>query len=218
MIYIKSSYDIECIKAAATIYKKVKVALTQAVKPGISLITLDNLANEIIEANGATAAFYQYRHFPKHICISVNQQLIHGVPSEYVIQPGDLVTFDVGVKYRNHFCDAAFNVLIPPASTAAKKIVDATEISLANAIKIIRDGIYTNDIGSIINQTAKQYHYEVIKDYGGHGCGNKLHEDPIVYNYETNLPQTQLKTDMIICIEPMLMTASDQYDIDPVNH
>jgi methionyl aminopeptidase len=190
--------------------------LIETVKPGISLIELDDKADALIQKHNGTSSFYQYNGFPKHICISVNEQLIHGVPNNYKIKIGDKITFDVGVTYKNHVCDGAYTVVVGK-NNLADKISQATHQALMNAIAFIKPDNFTGDIAHAIMTTAKQYGYEVIKDFGGHGCGNKVHEDPMILNYGE--PQTGVKLikGMVLCIEPMLMTDSDDYYIDPKN-
>jgi methionyl aminopeptidase len=190
--------------------------LIETAQSGVSLITLDQKACDLIEQKNATCSFYQYDGFPKHICISVNEELIHGVPNNYKLKDGDLVSFDVGVTYENHICDAAFSLVIGE-NKMATHILKASEEALAKAIDVIKPGNYLGDISVAIEQTAKAHGYTVIKDFGGHGCGNKLHEDPIILNYGEPHTGMQLVKNMTLCIEPMLMTGSDQYKIDHKN-
>jgi methionyl aminopeptidase len=190
--------------------------LIETVKPGISLIELDEKANTLIQKNHGISSFYQYNGFPKHICISVNDQLIHGVPNNYTVKEGDKITFDVGVTYEKHTCDAAYTVIVGK-NNLAKQISAVTYEALMNAIEVIKPGNFTGDIAHAIEMTAKQHNYEVIKDFGGHGCGNKVHEDPLILNYGKPQTGVQLVKGMVLCIEPMLMTDSDEYYIDPKN-
>ncbi|GHU26476.1 hypothetical protein FACS1894152_1170 [Bacilli bacterium] len=192
--------------------------LIASCKAGTSLITLDEMADQLIKKLGGTCSFYQHHGFPGHICISVNQQLIHGIPDDYIIQPNDLVTFDVGVTYNNHLCDAAYTVLVAPGDNAdARRISEVTHECLMESIKEIKPGNYTGDISHKIYQIAKINGYEVIKDFGGHGCGNQVHEDPMILNYGEPGSGVRLVKGMVLCIEPMLMTKSDKYFIDSQN-
>jgi methionyl aminopeptidase len=190
--------------------------LIETVKPGISLIELDAKANALIQKHNGTSSFYQYNGFPKHICISVNEQLIHGVPNNYKIKTGDKITFDVGVTYKTHVCDGAYTVVVGK-NDLADKISEATHQALMNAIAVIKPDNFTGDIAHAVMITAQQYGYEVIKDFGGHGCGNKVHEDPMILNYGEPKTGIKLIKGMVLCIEPMLMTDSDDYYIDPKN-
>ena len=220
MIYIKNQYEIEMIRQAAEIWKKIRAVLSKEAKQGVSLSYLDNLANDIAINSNATMSFYRYGDFPGHICISVNDQLIHGVPNDYILQNGDLVTFDVGVTYQSYVCDAAYSIIVGGKNQNPKalKIYDATVDCLSKAIEQIKPGNYVGDIESAIYTTAKDHGYEVIKDFTGHGCGIKLHEDPIIRCFGIIKTGPILRPGMTLCIEPMLLTKSDQYYIDKKNH
>ena len=216
MNLIKSKKDIELIKKACDIWKLVREAITANVKIGLSLNELDLIAKKTIEENNGTSAFYKYLNFPKNICISVNDCLIHGVPNDYCLKDGDMVTFDVGVKYENHFCDAAFTIIIGNASAETKRINEICYNSLMKAIEIIKPGILTSDIASVVQDYTEANGYELIRNFTGHGCGNKIHEDPIIPNYRSSFfKKEKLLSGMVICIEPMTMTKSNKYYIDP---
>lgn len=211
---IKSEQDIKLIKAASAIWKKARNAVIEASKVGVSLLELDAIANNIINENKAIAAFHRYMDFPGHICISVNDCIIHGVPTEYRLKDGDMVSFDIGVKFEEHICDAAFTVIIGQ-NVDAQNISDVCKNSLYEAIKILRPGTTTNQIAMTIQDYVESHGYQVIRDFTGHGCGNKLHEDPVVSNYRSNFfPNFKLEENMVICIEPMILTGSHKYTID----
>lgn len=218
MIYLKSEKDIVGIRKACAIWKIVKAELIKACKPGISTKQLDQIAADVIAKNGASCSFYQYEGFPGHICISVNEQLIHGIPSDYVLKASDLVKFDVGVTYEGYVCDAAFSVVLDVKNIEALEIQNATIDCLKTSIQLIKAGVRIGDISYAIQECAYYHGYEVIKDYGGHGCGLHVHEDPIILNWGPADQGTKLKSGMVICIEPMLMTDSDQYVVDKTNN
>jgi methionyl aminopeptidase len=190
--------------------------LIASAEVGVNLNDLDQKANELALANDAKCSFYKYRKFPKHICISVNEQLIHGVPSDYVIKDGDLITFDVGVEFDGHHCDAAFNVIVGK-NKEAEKILRVAEHALEEGIKQAVVNNHIGDISHAIEKFVHQHGYKVIEHYGGHGCGIKLHEDPLILNYGQPNTGTKLVKNMIICIEPMVMTDSNEYYIDKKN-
>lgn len=217
MIYIKSNQEIKRIKQACLIWKKIKQVLLAHCKPGVTTLQLDKLANDVCKKYQATASFYQHNGFPSHICISVNEQIIHGVASNYKLNLRDLVTFDIGVTYNGCVCDAAFSVVLDPNNKKANHINEATIDCLNQAILQVKPGNYTGDISYTIQQTAKKHGYQVIKNFGGHGCGLKLHEDPIILCYGKKATGCLLRPGMTICIEPMLMTYSDKYIIDSNN-
>jgi methionyl aminopeptidase len=187
-------------------------------KVGANLNVLDQQVADLVKSLNATCSFYQYNGFPKHLCISVNDELIHGVPRDYEIKANDLITYDLGITYQNHICDAAFTIHVNPTDEAPTKISEATKDALIAAIATVKPGNYIGDISHAIISTARKHGYIVIKDFGGHGCGNHLHEDPMILNY--GKPQTgpKIVKGMTLCIEPMLMTDSDTYYIDPYDH
>lgn len=219
MIIIKTKQDIEKIKEAVAIWKKVRTAMYDFVKVGVSLKEIDALAKKIIEENGATPAFYNYGGFPSNICLSVNETIIHGVANNYVLKDGDSISIDVGVLYKDHFCDAAYTIIVGNASEEAKRISEVCYNSLMNAIKIIKPNVTTNiDIACEVQDYVESNGYEVIRNFTGHGCGNNLHEDPIIPNYRSNFFRKELLVPgMVICIEPMIMTESNKYVIDDEN-
>ncbi len=212
---IKTNQDIELIKEASRIWKLARAAILDKVCEGIKLIDLDEVARIVIESNGASCAFHNYLGFPKHICISVNETLIHGVPDDYCLKKGDLVTFDIGIKFKNHFCDAAFSVIIGEGSIEAQSINNVCYQSLMLAIASIKPNKTTNlDLAEVIENYVTSNGYEVIRNFTGHGCGNEIHEDPIIPNYRSFLfPKVMLVPNMVICIEPMIMTKSNKYFI-----
>jgi methionyl aminopeptidase len=171
----------------------------------------------VASENNATCSFYKYNDFPKHICICVNEQLIHGVPNDYVIKEGDLITFDVGVEYQKHHCDAAFNVIVGK-NDEAQKILDVANKALDIGIQQALPNKRIGDISNAIEQYVHSQGYEVVQNYGGHGCGNKIHEDPLIFNYGQPNTGTKLIKNMIICIEPMILTKSNKYYIDQKNN
>ncbi|GHU50377.1 hypothetical protein FACS189459_4150 [Bacilli bacterium] len=179
---------------------------------------LDKMAGDFIISNNCIPSFLNYSGFPKNICISINEELIHGVGSDRVIRNNDLITFDIGVTYMGHICDSAFSVIVEPNNDMQKQLINnAAKKCLDESVKVAINGNYTGDIGNCIETIAKQNGYEVIKDFGGHGCGNKVHEDPHIPCYGTKGSGVKLIPGMVICIEPMLMTGSDKYYIDSLN-
>lgn len=216
MIIIKSQEDIKKIKQAAEIWKKVREKLYLETKVGISTKELDEIANQVIQQNNAKAAFYNYLGFEGHICISVNECVIHGVPTDYRLKDGDMVTFDVGVEYDGHYCDAAYTIILGDQNVEAHAISNACKKALDDAINMIRPNVTTHAISKTIQKSVEQQGYHVIRDFCGHGCGNQIHEDPLIPNYRSILfENVVLKPNMVICIEPMILTKSNAYYIDP---
>lgn len=213
MIIIKSLNDLIYIRQAGKIWKKTKDYLIQILNknPYRTLIEIDELVNKFIVSHGGTSTFLGMYGFPKHICISVNDCIIHGIPDNYKLKDGDKVTFDIGVTFNNHICDAAFTYLMPNCSKETKRIVEVCENSLKEALKYVKPGNHTGDIGHAIETYVKDNGYYLLEGFSGHGCGNKLHEDPAIYN-EGNIGYGPvLKKNMVICIEPMILSDSNDY-------
>lgn len=214
MIYIKSNYEIEQIKKACSIWKEVRGKLTSFIKEGVSLLEIDEYARKLIEDdNRCKACFHNYNGFPGHICISVNDVVIHGVPTNYKLKYQDMVTCDIGVEYNSYICDAAFTVIIGDNSEA-QKISDVCYNSLIEGIKQVKPNNTIGDISHAVQNYVEANGYKVISDFGGHGCGKKLHEDPIILNYGNKGSGAKLRPGMIICIEPMILTDNNAYYID----
>lgn len=219
MINIKTPEQIAGIKSACEIWKKVRTKLIEYIKPGISTKSLDKYANKVIRSFDAISTFYKLYDFPGYICISVNDQIIHGIGNDYIIKENDLITCDVGVTYNNYVCDAAFSIIVAPNNNIeAQKILNATYECLIQGIKQIKPNAYLGDISWTIENTAKKNNYEVIKNYGGHGCGLAPHEDPIILDYGEKNTGIKLIPGMVLCIEPMLLTDSDKHIVDKSNH
>ncbi len=213
MIIIKSNTEIEKIKKACSVWKTVRQALIANAKPGVSLKELDELSHKITLENNCESPFHQYNGFPGYNCISVNEVIIHGVATEYKLKMFDMVTFDVGISYEGYICDAAFTVIIGD-NPEAQKISDVCYQALLEGIKEVKPNNYVGDISNAIEQFVKSKGYHVIKDFGGHGCGRKLHEDPMILNYGKPKTGEMLRPNMVICIEPMILTDNPKYYID----
>lgn len=213
MIFIKSEYDISQIKIASNIWKKVRDAIIKEAHIGTNLLYLESLAKKIINDNLATPAFKGYGGFKGEICISVNECIIHGVPKDYNIKKGDIISFDIGVNYNNYICDAAFTICFD-SDNETIKVNEVCKESLDEVIKILRPGIRVGDISNFIQEFVESRGFFILRDFGGHGCGIKLHEDPIILNYGEKSTGIELVPGMIICIEPMIMIGSNEYYID----
>ncbi len=210
MITKKSREDIKLMKMAGNIVALVHQAMKEAVKPGISTKELDDIAYKIIKDNKAIPTFKGYRGFPASICASVNEQVVHGIPSEKVIlQDGDIIAVDVGATFRGLVGDSAWTYAVGEISEDKKRLMKGTELALMAAIDKMRAGNTLNDVGGAIEDTAKEYKLGIVRQYGGHGVGRNMHEDPFVFNYRTG-DKTVLKPGMTIAIEPMLNLGGDE--------
>ena len=226
MIIIKSENDLKDIKQAGLIWRKTKAYILELLNknPYRSLNQLDKLIDKFIVQEGGTSTFLGMYGFPKHVCISVNDTIIHGIPNDYVLKDEDKVTFDIGVTYNNHICDAAFIYLMPKCPKEQVEIAKVCEESLLLALKEVKPGNHTGDIGFVIENYIKNKGYYLLEGFSGHGCGNKLHEDPIINNYGKPHTGAILKKNMVICIEPMILAKGKEYyikndwDVIAINH
>lgn len=213
MIIIKSEFDIKQIKEACKIWKKVRTEMHDKAVEGISLIELDKIAEDIIIGNGATPTFKNYQGYKHNICASVNEVIIHGVPDKYKLKKNDILSIDVGVTLNNYVCDAAYTIVIGGENKEAIKISDVCYQSLLEGINVAKPGNRIGDISYAIGKYITDNGYEILKDFTGHGCGKKMHEDPSIPNYGVPKTGAKLVEGMVLCLEPMILIDSDKYVI-----
>ena len=191
----------EAGKIVATILQK----LSEAVKPGIKTRALDELAEkEVGRWNSARASFKGYRNFPASICVSVNDEVVHGIPGNKVLKEGDIVSLDFGVIYKGFQGDAAITVGVGKVSPEARKLMEVTQTALSQGINAARDGGYLGDIGAAVQSYAESIGYSVVREYSGHGIGRDMHEDPLVPNFGRKGEGIKLKEGMTLALEPMV--------------
>lgn len=182
----------------------VLTALRPQVVPGISTKELADIARAELEALGGRPAFLGYQGFPDVICISVNDEVVHGIPSEdKILKDGDIVGLDFGVVYSGMITDSAISVIAGKANKSVQKLMEVTEQSMYAGIDVVRDGVRTGDIGAAIETVLKRQGYGIIRDLVGHGVGHELHEDPNIPNYGRPNTGPWLQAGMTIAIEPM---------------
>ncbi|VEU75134.1 Methionine aminopeptidase [Mycoplasmopsis maculosa] len=213
MITIKSEREIELISKSCSILAEVKAVLYDFIRPGISLKELDLIAfNEIIK-RGAKPAFKGLYGFPATACISVNQELIHGIPSNYIIKNGDIVKIDLGCDYKGYKSDSAFTKGVGNISETDKLIIDVAKRSFEAGLKAIKPGARVGDISAAIGKVIRENNLYTPIEYCGHGIGKELHEDPYVYNDGKAGTGPLLKDGMVICIEPMILQDSPKVKV-----
>ncbi|WP_406617490.1 type I methionyl aminopeptidase [Mycoplasmopsis adleri] len=208
MITIKSPREIELITKSCKILAEVKEVLYDFVRPGVSLKELDSIAfNEIVK-RGAKPAFKGLYGFPATACISVNEELIHGIPSDYVIKDGDIVKVDLGCNYQGYQSDSAFTKGVGNISEDDKKIIRVAKEAFEAGLKAIKPGARVGDVSYAIGRVIEQNNLYTPSEYCGHGIGKAVHEDPNVFN--DGFPNTGplLRDNMVICIEPMILQGS----------
>lgn len=209
MIKKKSRDEIKLMKIAGDIVAQVHLAMKDAVKPGVTTAELDELAYDIIKKNKAIPTFKGYRGFPGTICASINDEVVHGIPSDKrMLKDGDIIAVDVGATFRGLVGDSAWTYAVGNVSDECKLLLEGTEKALFAAIDKMRAGNTLNDVGGAVEDVAKEYQFGIVRQYGGHGVGRNMHEDPFVFNYRTG-DNTILKPGMTIAIEPMLNLGGD---------
>lgn len=209
MITKKSREEIKLMKVAGNIVALVHQEMKKIITPGISTYDLDCIAFDIIKKNKAFPTFLGYRGFPASICASINEEVVHGIPSkDRILKEGDIVSIDVGATFRGLVGDSAWTYPVGKISEEKKKLLEGTEKSLFNAIAKMLDNSLLENVSAAVEDTAKEYGFGIVREYGGHGVGRNMHEDPFVLNYRTG-DKRILKHSMTIAIEPMLNLGKD---------
>lgn len=213
MITRKSKEEIKRIRHAGHIVALVHQEMKRIIEPGITTKYLDDVAMRIIKENKAVPTFLGYHGFPASICASVNEQVVHGFPLESVIlKEGDIISVDIGATFGGLVGDSAWTYPVGEISEEKKKLLKATEESLFAAIDYMRHGNTLDMVGGAIEDIAKREKLGIVRQYGGHGVGHSMHEDPFVFNYRTG-NKTVLKSGMTIAIEPMLNLGVDDVEV-----
>ncbi len=203
------------MKEAGRIVALVLEKLASMTKPGNKTRELDIIAGEEIAKLGGIPAFKGYREFPANICVSVNDEIVHGIPGDRVLKEGDLVSLDVGVIYKGFQGDGAITVGIQPVSELGMELLKTTKGALAEGIKAIRDGIHLGDLSSAIQLFVERKGFYVVKEYSGHGIGASLHEDPQIPNVGVAGQGPILLRGMTLAIEPMVNVGSWKTKVAP---
>lgn len=209
MIYLKTDEEIELMRAANQLVGRTLAEVAKIIAPGVSTKTLDKRAEEFIRDHGATPAFLGYQGFPGSMCISVNDQVVHGIPShKTILQEGDIVTLDCGTKLAGFTGDSAYTFAVGEISEEVHKLLKTTKESLYVGIEQAVAGNRTGDIGYAVQCYCEARGYHVVRELTGHGIGVNLHESPEVPNYGKRGTGTELRNGMCICIEPMINIGS----------
>lgn len=211
MVVLKTARELRCMRAAGRISQRALRLAGQAVEPGVTTKEIDDIVRKYIEEQGATPSFLGYGGFPASACISVNNVVIHGIPSEKrVLKQGDIVSIDVGAFYDGFHGDNAWTFACGDVSAEKQALMKATEESLFIGIKQAVVGARIGDIGHAVQEYVELRSYSVVRDFVGHGVGAKLHEDPSVPNYGTPGRGVRLMPGMAIAIEPMVNMGSHE--------
>jgi methionyl aminopeptidase len=213
MVILKRPDEIEKMRASNRIVAEILAALQEKTKPGITTIELDRYSEEMAKKKGAKPAFKGYRGYPFALCASVNAEVVHGMPSNRILKSGDIISLDFGVYYKGYYGDAAITVPIGDISEEAMKLLKITEQSLYDGIRQAKVGNRLGDISSVVQNCVEAAGFSVVRDFGGHGIGKRLHEEPHVPNYGIGGRGIELKSGMVLAIEPMVNTGTYKVNI-----
>ena len=208
MVILKQPDEIEKARASNRIVAEVLSVLREKVKPGVTTLELDQIAETVVEKRGARPAFKGYRGYPYALCASVNEEVVHGMPSKRVLVEGDIIGLDFGVYHQGFYGDSAITLPVGRVSGKAARLMEITERSLQAAILQACPGNRLGDISAAVQQTVEAAGYSVVRDFVGHGIGRDMHEDPQIPNFGKKGRGIELKAGMILAIEPMVNEGS----------
>lgn len=204
-ISIKSAREIEFMTEAGRILEIVHKEMEKALRPGMTTKDIDRLGEEVIRSYGCVPSFLNYNGYPASICVSINDEVVHGIPSDKrIIKEGDIVSLDAGVIYKGYHSDAARTHAIGEITKEAKELIKVTEESFFEGMKYAKEGNYLYEISGAIGRYAQSHGYGVVRDLCGHGIGTHLHESPEIPNYEMPRKGVKLRRGMTLAIEPMI--------------
>lgn len=198
------------MRRAGKVVAEMHEATRAAIRPGITTRELDLVAREVLERRGAKSNFLGYHGFPAVICTSPNAMVVHGIPGDYVLDEGDLISIDCGAIIEGYHGDAAYTAGVGTISAEAKRLIEVTEASLWAGIDQLRKGNRLHEVGRAVQKVAEAAGYSVVKDYVGHAIGTAMHEEPQVPNYWPGNPGPTLKTGMVFAVEPMVNVGTDE--------
>ena len=215
MITIKSEREIESMREAGKMVSMTHKYLKNFIKAGITTKELDRLAEEYIRKMGGVPTCKGYEGFPATLCTSVNDTVVHGIPDNYKLKDGDIITIDMVIGYKGYQGDAAWTYAVGNISDEKKYLMEHTEKALYEGVKQVKPGNHIGDISAAVESYATKHNLGVVKELCGHGIGREMHEDPEVPNYGTKGTGPKLREGMVICIEPMLnLGTADIYMLD----
>jgi methionyl aminopeptidase len=216
-IKIKSEREIALMRQAGKIVAQVLIILSESVKPGLKTKELDVIAEKEIRRLGALPSFKGYRGYPASVCVSINDEIVHGIPGDRVIKEGDIVSLDLGAIYQGYQGDAARTVGVGTISMQARALIDATAGALQSGIKMARDNNRLGDISAAVQKYAESKGFSIVREYTGHGIGRQMHEDPLIPNFGNAGSGPILKKGMVFAIEPMLNAGDWRTKVDANN-
>ena len=204
-VKIKTPHEIELMREAGRILALVHENLAKEIKPGMSTLDIDRLGEEMIRSYGCIPSFKNYCGYPASICVSVNEEVVHGIPNaKRILQEGDIVSLDAGVIYKGYHSDAARTIGVGEISQEAQLLIDRTRMSFFEGMKKATAGNFLHDISNSIADYAESFGYGVVRDLVGHGIGSQLHEEPEIPNFRRRTRGPKLRPGMTLAVEPMI--------------
>lgn len=212
-VSVKSQKEIELMRESCRLLSIVHDELGKAIKPGMSTLDVDRLGEKMIKDFGCIPNFKNYNGYPASICVSVNEEVVHGIPSKKrILKEGDIVSLDAGLIYKGFHSDAARTYAVGEVSPEAQRLIDVTKQSFFEGIKYAREGCHLHEISAAIGEYAESFGYGVVRDLVGHGIGTHLHEDPQIPNFKQKSRGLRLQAGMTLAIEPMISAGT--YEVD----
>jgi methionyl aminopeptidase len=215
MITYKTAEEIELLRISNLLVSKALAEVAKKIAPGISTLELDAIAEEYIRDHGAEPGFLGYKGYPKTLCTSINQQVVHGIPSSQVLKDGDIVSIDCGVLHQGYFGDSAYTFAVGMVSERVRLLLITTREALYKGIEQATEGKRIGDIGNAVQEHCEKQRFSVVREMVGHGIGKGLHEAPEVPNYGKRGHGVRLQQGMVVCIEPMINMGRREIVQDP---
>jgi methionyl aminopeptidase len=213
VIAIRTERELDFLRKADRIVADVLATLSELVQPGITTNELDVQAEQMIRDTGATPAFLGYKGFPKSTCISVDSEIVHGIPGNRILEEGEIVSMDVGVNHKGYYGDAALTVACGTIDDERTRLMETTERALANAIDAARPDNHLSDISKAVEQTCEAEGFSIVRNFVGHGIGTQMHEEPQIPNFYTGERGPKLKAGMVLAIEPMVNIGTHEVNV-----
>jgi len=204
MIPLKSEKDLEMLRRSGKILARIMQKLREFIRPGIATQEIDQLAESLILKEKVIPAFKGYKGFPANICTSINEEIVHGIPSARKLKEGDIISLDLGINYEGYFSDVAITLAMGRVSARAKKLIEVSKTALSRGIKQAQRDNHLSDISYTIQSYVEQHGFSVVKEFVGHGIGFSLHEEPEIPNFGRPHQGPVLKPGMVLAIEPMV--------------
>ena len=208
MIYLKTEEEVELLRENNLLVSATLAEVGKHIKPGVTTLELDRIAEEYIRSHGAVPGFLGYGGFPNTLCVSVNENVVHGIPSNYALKEGDIVSVDCGTILKGFYGDSAYTFAVGEIAPEVEQLLRVTKESLVKGAEMAVAGNRVGDISWAVQSHAEHYGYGVVRELVGHGLGRKMHESPEVPNYGRRGTGPLLKEGMVICIEPMINMGS----------